>query len=127
MIGAGELADLQDAAAFALPDRCRVLRPGAAVSDGAGGWTPGAATTVAEVACSIAPSASGAEAQTTSRVVAEADWTITTPAGTDVTTADQIVQTDAAGVALRTFEVIGTAAPRSYEITRRLGCRLARA
>lgn len=120
MIPTGELAQLRADATAVLPDTCAVQRPGASVSDGAGGWVAGAAATVATVACALAPVAPGGEGTAGGRIVAEADWVLTLPALTDVLTTDLVVR------AGRTYEVLGVGVPRTWEVTRRVWCREAR-
>lgn len=50
------------------------------------------------------------------RLQGDLAWTLTLPAGTDVTEKDRIM------VGTRTFEVIGVLAPRSWEVSRRVVC-----
>ena len=97
-----------------LPDTAQVQRK-TLTSDGAGGFTE-AWTTVATVACRVAPSGqSPQERAIAERLASTSIWTLTVPALTDVRPADRLV------VGGRTFEVAAVLA-RSDEISRRVVC-----
>lgn len=88
------------------------------VADGMGGSTPGTPTTTTGN-CRVAPLGQNTpqEREYAERFTGETLWTITLPAGTDVTNQDQIT------VGALTYEVIGVLGPRSYEVRRRVICR----
>lgn len=91
----------------------RVTRTG----DGMGGFSESWAT-VATVSARVAPLGNSPQ----ERVIAErltgvTLWTVTLPAGTDVTDADRI------GISGRTFEVTGMLGPQSLEAARRAVCK----
>jgi SPP1 family predicted phage head-tail adaptor len=113
VISTGDLAAMRGTLTASLPDTA-VIKRDTQVSDSAGGYT---VTTVdlATVACRVAPS-TGREQSIAGRLDAVGTWTLTLPAGTDVTAADRIA------VGARTFEVVLPLAPRSWEIGRRIVC-----
>lgn len=115
MLTANELASMAETCTDALPDTVNVLRLTRA-SDSAGGKTRTWATH-ATVAARVSPSATqGQEPELGARAANVAAWTITVPAGTDVTTADQI------GWGTRRFEIRTVGSERSWELDVRLGC-----
>lgn len=126
MISTGELAAVRaDAAAF-LPDVCTVERPGASVSDGAGGWSSPFDPVVGltAVPCRLAPRSQDErrdEEGAAGRITADGDWIVTFAGSADVRNADRVVVTVGAQ-APRTFEVLGVDGPRSYEVVRRAAC-----
>lgn len=104
---------MQLAAEAALPDLAQVQRV-TRTPDGSGGFSTTWATVVT-AACALAPAdARPPETETAARLATTAAWTITLPAGTDVRAADRIVSGG------RTFELTAPAAPRSWELTRRV-------
>lgn len=118
---AADVAGMRSTLDASLPDSCAIVRDTLA-SDGAGGQvaTP---VTVATIACRIGPVTAIArdlEAITSGEVQARGSWVVTMPAGTDVTERDRITS---AGV---TYEIVAVPAPRSWEIGRRVLCRVVR-
>lgn len=113
MLSAADLAGMRAAVTDSLPDTAQVQRA-TRTPDGMGGFTE-TWTTVATVACRIAPTGNApAEQVVAERVTDRVLWTLTLPAATDVTAADRIT------VGSRTFEVVGVLSPRSYELCTRL-------
>lgn len=84
-------------------------------SDGGGGGTSTWSAS-GTVACHLSP-IRGDEREIAERIASDADWIVTVPAETSVTTAHRVV---IAGV---TFNVQAARAPRTWEITRRLEVR----
>lgn len=117
------LAGLRSVAAGFLPDVCTVQRPGTAVSDGAGGWTTPYTDVLVAAPCRISPAGGGDEALFAGRVVGQTDWIVTLAATTDIRLSDRLVVTVTDQSSTRTFEVVGVAGPRSYEVARRVACR----
>jgi hypothetical protein len=94
-----------------LPDTATINRPGGWVSDGQGGRTAGSATsTTAPVRLSAL---SGDELYSAQRVAAEAQWSATFPAFTDVRVTDTVT------VLGKTLEVLWVGAPKSNEVQRK--------
>jgi head-tail adaptor len=93
-----------------LPDTA-VIRRSTYVSDGGGG---GSVTwnAVGTISCRLAPK-TGNERLVADRIAADANWTATFPAQTDVTVEDRV------GVGVASFEVVAVSAPRSFELSRR--------
>lgn len=106
-----------------LSDLCTVQRPGAEVSDGAGGWSSTFAPVagLTNVACRLSPRSQESRARgeqlVAGRITAQGDWLITFPALSDVRNGDQVIVT-VIGQPARTFEVLGTDGPRSLETAR---------
>ncbi len=75
-------------------------------------------TTVATVSGRIGrgDQRSAIEGVSAEQLTSELTWTVTIPAGTDVTSKDRLV---AGGV---TYQVLGVLAPMSYELERRCTC-----
>jgi head-tail adaptor len=114
MLSAEELAAIRGDVLELQPDTCQVQRV-TLTPDGAGGQTE-SWSTVATVACRVAPSGqSPQERAIAERVASVSTWTLTLPAETDVRPADRLQ------VGTRTFEVVGVLA-RSFEIARRVVC-----
>jgi hypothetical protein len=128
VISSAELAGLRAVATATLPDTATVRRPGAQVSDGAGGYTTSYADVpgLIGVPCSVSPLGAGDEQTFGSQIIAVANWVVRIPAASAVRTTDQIVVTVADQASTRTFEVLAVAGPRSFEISRRVACREAR-
>ncbi len=80
MFSVEELTEYRADQVSAMPDVCLVSTPGASVSDGAGGFTDGTATTIT-VACRVGPP-STAEREIASRLGQETDTVVTMPYGT---------------------------------------------
>jgi hypothetical protein len=101
---------------------CRVVSTGAPVAGGGGEWTTPETRT--EVICLIAPSLLGPiEAAAGGAVESLNRFDVTLPARTAVDSSDRIEELAAPGGAvLRTFQVIGVRAPRSFEIRRVCTC-----
>lgn len=116
MLSSAELAGLRTTLDQSLPDTAQVLRLGT-VSDGMGGNTGTWANYGSAVACRVSPAGnSPSERVLADRVQGRQLWVVTLPATTDIGTQDRLA------VGTRTFEVMGTSAPRSYELQRRLFC-----
>lgn len=114
MLSAEELAVIRGDVLELQPDTAQVQRRTLA-PDGAGGHTE-SWSTVATVACRVAPSGQSPQEQVIAeRLTATSIWTITLPAETDIQPADRLL------VDARTFEVVGVLA-RSEEIARRVVC-----
>lgn len=97
-----------------LPDTASIQRA-TVVSTGDGQATEWA--TVATVACRVSPLGNAArEALVAGGIQADAQYVVTVPVGTDVTSADRLV------VGSRTFEVVEPS-ERSYAVSLRLICR----
>lgn len=114
MLTADEITTMRMTLNASLPDSAQVQRR-SLTSDGAGGYNE-AWSTVATVACRVAPSGQSPQ----ERVIAErlesmSIWTLTVPALTNVRPADRII------LGTRTFEVVAALA-RSTEISRRVVC-----
>lgn len=94
-----------------LPDTA-VIYASSYVSDGGGGgttsWVAGGT-----VSCRVGP-VSGDEAVFGDRISADAEWIVTLPAETSITTNSQIA------VGSKVYRVEALRAPRSYEICRRV-------
>lgn len=102
-----------------LPDECGIVRD-IHTSNGAGGQSSTPAT-VAIVACRVSPltdTIRNPEIAAAERVIPTAPWIVTVPAETDVRETDRIFH---AGDELEVAAVLG---PRSWEIGRRVVCRL---
>jgi hypothetical protein len=113
LLTAGELTAMQTEAERLLTDSCTVRRPGSPVSDGAGGWTEGAATDYGPYDCSRRMPQQGAEMLVAGQLNLTKPWIILLPAGTDVRGDDQIVIGSAA------YEVAGVLEGGTREILRR--------
>jgi head-tail adaptor len=99
------------------PDVARIQRA-TTTADGMGGRSAPVWLTIASVACRVAWSLGDSpwERVLAEQVTGGVPVTITVPTGTDVTPADRIL------VGSDTFQVIGVAPPRSYEVRRRVIC-----
>lgn len=119
MLSTADLDALRATLNESLPETAQVQRV-TRTSDGLGGYTEAWAA-IATVACRVAPSGNTpAEQVVAERIQDRVLWTLTLPAGTDVTPADRIA------VGSRTFEVIGVLAPRSFELATRVAAVEAR-
>lgn len=125
MLSAVDMEKMRATVDSALPDTCLVLDT-VPTSDGAGGQTYGADPTPTSYPCRIAPRlATGtgqlkdAEMDQAGRMVTQAPWLITMPAGAELHTTSVIVDEDARG-----FEVFAVLAPRSDELATLVLCRL---
>jgi hypothetical protein len=121
MLSTTDLAAMAEQLTESLPDTCTLVVDTLA-SDGAGGQTatPGAPVSVA---CRVSPlrltrSSKEAEIVQAGRVTEESLWTITLPAGTSINPRYRI------GHAGRTFEVVETLAPRTWELDVRVSAKL---
>jgi hypothetical protein len=115
MLSAADLTAMQVTLDASLPDTATVYRV-ARTSDDAGGYTDAWAAAGSAVACRISPVSSGRELAVAAKLTSVSPWVLTLPAGTNVTTADQL------RTSTRTFEVLAPLAPRSWEISRRVIC-----
>lgn len=115
MISAAELTRMRAVAQRSMPGTA-VIQSGTLTSDGGGGYTDSFAA-AGTVPCRVAPMISMNESEIGERISADADWMITLPAGTSVSSDDRLV-TDGG-----TFTVVGVRGPRSYEVTRRVEAR----
>jgi len=112
MLSSADIAAMRATLSASMPDNAQVQRA-LRTSDGAGGFAE-TWTTIATVPCRVAPSGlTPTEQVIAERVRSRAVWTLTLPAGTDVTTADRVI------VGTRTYEVVGMLTPRSYELATR--------
>lgn len=121
MLSVGDLASMQATLVASLPDSCALVLD-ALTSDGAGGETAVAAT-IATVACRVSPlrltrSSKDAEIIQTGRVTEESLWIITLPAGTELDPRFRVVH------GARTFEVVESLAPRTWEVDVRVSAKL---
>ena len=107
-----ELAGMRETLDLSLPDTALIKRA-TSVSDGRGGRTQ-TWTTVATVACRVAPDTTRAESLVSGVVVSVQRWMLTFPSETSVRPDDRIV------VATRTFEVVDVRSTRSYEVSCRV-------
>lgn len=122
MLSTAAISSMRATLNGSLPDECGVVRDIHA-SNGAGGQTSTPAT-VAIVACRVSPltdTIRNPELVAAERLVPTAPWIVTLPATTNVLETDRIFS------AGREFEVAAVLAPRSWEIGRRLLCRLVNA
>lgn len=105
-----------------MTSHCRVVSTGEPVAAGGGEWTTPETRT--ETICLIAPSRLGAvEGAGGGAIEALNRFDVTLPARTAVDASDRVEELDAPGGAvLRTFQVVGVAAPRSLEIRRVCSC-----
>lgn len=115
MLSDADLSAMRAQAESAMPETVEIRRK-TEVGDGAGGFTE-QWSVIATVSGRIAPTGS----QPQERVVAEklsvvSPWTVTLPAGVDVTVSDRLV------IGGRTLEAVAVLAPRSWEISRRVLC-----
>ena len=124
MLSTADITGMRATVDSSLPDVCVVVST-SPVSDGAGGHTESAETSVT-YACRIAPRlATGtgqlkdAEMDQAGRLITQAPWLVTLPAGAVVNSTDHI--TDQGG---RDFEVFAVLARRSYELSTLILCRL---
>ena len=113
MLTAAELASMRTVAGGALPDSC-VVQTSSFNSDGGGGGTT-AWTTSGTVDCRVSPvgGMGASEDNYGDRISAEAEFIVTLPVDTAVTTNSRIIHT--AG----TFNVEAIR-DRSYEVTQRV-------
>ena len=100
-----------------LPDTCIIERR-ALVADSIGGRTESWAA-AGTVACRLSPSGGpsatgGSEQERAGQIAAIADWTVTLPAGTDVTEVDRL------SIGSVTYEVSAIRSTRSDEISTRV-------
>ena len=84
-------------------------------SDGGGGGTSTWSAS-GTVACHISPITAD-EREIAERIAADAEWIVTLPAETSITTANRVV------IASTTYNVEACRAPRTWEITRRAEVR----
>lgn len=118
---AADLAGMRATLTASLPDTCTLVVD-TRTSDSAGGSTSTQGSPVT-VACRISPlrltrSSKDAEIVQVGRVTEESLWTITLPTGTTIDPRYRI------GNAGRTFEVVETLAPRSWELDVRVSAKL---
>lgn len=121
MLSAADLAGMRATLTESLPDTCTLVVD-TQTSDGAGGSTPTASSPVS-VACRVSPlrltrSSKDAETIQTGRVVEESLWIVTLPTGTTIDPRYRI------GHSGRTFEVVETLAPRTWELDVRVSAKL---
>lgn len=115
MVSARDLETMRAARNALLPDTGQIQRPTRA-GDGQGGWSDTWAT-VATAACSVTPAAVATAGTVAADRLAEGTaWTVTLPALTDARAGDRVLTGG------RTFTVVATDAPRSYELSRRCRC-----
>jgi len=118
---AADLAGMQATLTASLPDTCTLIVD-TLTSDGAGGSTLTPSSPVS-VACRVSPlrltrSSKEAEIIQTGRVTEESLWIITLPAGTALDPRYRI------GHSARTFEVVESLAPRTWEVDVRVSAKL---
>lgn len=115
MLTANEIAAMRSTVNASQPDTITIERLTIA-SDGAGGSTR-TWNDHATVPAIVSPAdTQGSDPELGARAANVVSWTITVPAGTDVTTADR------ARYGTRRFEIRSVSAGRSYELSVRLGC-----
>lgn len=96
-------------------DGTAVIQRRVYVSDGAGGgtttWTP-----AGTIGCHLSPVTTRGEREPVigERITPDAEWILTLPAETEITTDDRMI------VAANTFEVLRVGGPRTWELTRRV-------
>lgn len=112
MFAAAELTELRADQVAAMDLTCVISTPGAAVSDLAGGFTDGTATTVS-VACRVGPPSTD-ERETSSRLGQQADAVLTMPYGTSIPEGASIT------VGGHTYQEIGTNAGQSFQVAVRV-------
>ena len=113
MLTVPELTAMRTTLDGSLPDLADISRS-TPTSDGRGGTTLVWAT-VASVPCRVAPDVAFAgESVVADRVTVTQRWTITLPAGTNVSARDRIL------IGARTFEVTFVRSARSYEVSCRV-------
>lgn len=118
MIAASELDSMRATLNASLPDLATIQRP-ARTADGHGGHSTTWNTLATNVACRLGPrgTARGDESISGSAIGSRAFYTVTFPAGQDVTSKDRIV------IGSRTLEVIEVLdRHESWEISRRVPC-----
>lgn len=115
LLTAAELDSMRDEAVLAMGGTAVITYAGTLVSDGGGGFT-GGTTTAGTFPCRVAP-VNQSEREIGSRIAAEAQVTITLPAGTPVEPDSHIVCSGG------TYEVVGLRERDPYEITRRVEAR----
>ena len=111
MLSTADIAAMRSTAEECLPGTAVIQTQTFASDTGGGGsltWTASGT-----VDCRIAP-VTGNEQIVGERVTPEADWVVTLPAETSVTTESRIITGGG------TFNVTALRAPRSYEISRRV-------
>lgn len=114
VLSSARLGRMREVAERTMVDSCAIRRQVEA-SDGQGGTTA-TWSTVATVACRVAPvGRTPAERTVAEQVQADTLWTVTLPAETDVRPSDRIVSDE------RTYHVV-KALHRTYEIERRVIC-----
>jgi hypothetical protein len=117
MLSSAELTALRAAQAATFDQSAVIKRLPTFVSDGAGGATAGSPTTVATVACRVAPAnVADTEMVAAAGVVSRQVWRVTVPQGTDVRAADWLT------IGGRTLDVMAIYGPRSFETARVLVC-----
>ena len=117
MLDSNELTAMRDELELALIDPCSIARR-TLTADGQGGSTESwavAGTCLARVSPSATQFAQGARGD---RLSSDGEWIVTTPTDTDVRSADRL------DILSTTYEVVGVKAPRSWELTRRVICKV---
>lgn len=117
MVTSDEIAQMRDEAELALIDSAVISRETGS-SDAQGGVTS-SWSAAGTVLCRVSPMNAGAyEGERADRVSAQSEWIVTFPYGTDVTERDRFT---CLGV---TYEPIEVKAPRTWELTRRVRCKV---
>lgn len=110
MLTGDQLTSIRRTVEQSLPDRCTIRRATSA-SDSVGGWADTYADHQTGVPCRLATLQRVAGEQVAAgQLDATGDWQLTLPAGTDVTTDDQVRVDTQGGVV---FEVMQVSDPRS--------------
>lgn len=119
MLSDNDLAGLRTAFDDLLGETCVITRA-TNVSDGQGGSTATWAA-VGTALCTLSPlnRTSGDGFTVADQIKEVADYVVTLPAETDVTTKDRLT------IGARTYEVSAVKEPRTYEIVRRVEAKIA--
>lgn len=109
---------MRDEIELTLPDVC-VIQRATNFSDGQGGQTEAWAT-ASTTSCRVSPAGrSAVEVARADRTAAVGDWIVTLPYLSDVTVEDRLLVNGTT-----TYEVTGLRAPRSWELSRRVECKV---
>jgi head-tail adaptor len=112
LLSDSDVESMRATMAESFPDTAVIKTPQVVGDSGGGGTTSW--TAAGTVGCRIAAFGSGAERNIADRLAEEAEWIVSLPAETAITTSDRVTinNTD--------FNVIAMSAPRSWELSRRV-------
>lgn len=122
MLSAEQLNSIRETVGTSLPDRCAIVR-NTRTQDAVGGWSDAWADVAVSVPCRLGTASTRRQANeqlAAQQLHPDADWTVTMPADTDVTTDDRI-RIDTLGG--RLLEVLGVSGPRSWSAETVAGVR----